>query len=236
MTDRDSGVFITGTDTGVGKTLIGCALLDLLKSDGISTAAFKPVAAGARETPAGLRNDDAERLMARATASVSYAGVNPVTLAPAIAPHIAARQAGIRIDIERLAAAYAFLRGRAQFVVVEGAGGWLVPLGPRQTMADLALRLDLPVLLVVGLRLGCLNHALLTVENIETRGLDVAGWIANQVQRDMPAVEDNITTLRARIPAPLLGHVGWLGDRRNSDLPIVARAGLDSVGIRDALL
>lgn len=228
-------MFITGTDTAVGKTLIGCALLDLLKSDGVSTVAFKPVAAGARPTPAGLRNDDAELLMAKATASVSYADVNPVTLAAAIAPHIAARQAGFVIDIEQLATACGLLRQHAQFVLVEGAGGWLVPLGPTRTMADLAARLEFPVLLVVGLRLGCLNHALLTVDNIEARGLEVAGWIANQVQPDMPAVEDNIATLRARIRAPLLGRVGWLGDRRNNDLAVVARAGLDPVGIRSAL-
>lgn len=230
------GVFITGTDTGVGKTVVACALLELLAAQGLTTAAFKPVAAGARRTPRGLRNDDAERLRACATQQQTYSSVNPVVLEPAIAPHIAARQAGVDIRIGPLVENFRGLRRDAQFVVAEGAGGWLVPLDRRRTMADLARRLEVPIVLVVGLRLGCVNHALLTVENMDNNGLAPAGWIANQIQPDMPVLAENVAALDARIAAPRLGWIGWLGDREPGDQATAALAGLDTQSVRDALL
>jgi dethiobiotin synthetase len=236
MARRTAGVFVTGTDTGVGKTVVACALLDLLVAEGLATAAYKPVAAGARSTPRGLRNDDAERLLAHATLRTDYGDVNPVVLEPPIAPHLAARQRGLEIDLERLAHGGQRLAGPGRFVVAEGAGGWLVPLGPRHTMADLAARLGWPVLLVVGLRLGCLNHSLLTVESIVRRGRRLAGWIANEIEPDMTLVTENVAALAERSRAPLLGRVGWLGEYSETDRPGAALASLDRTAIRAALL
>jgi dethiobiotin synthetase len=204
------GVFVTGTDTGIGKTLIACAVLDLLGKAGVSTCGFKPVAAGARLTAQGLRNDDAEQLMAHSSVALEYEEINPVVLKEAIAPHIAADHAGVEIRIDALARHYEALTARARHVVVEGAGGWLVPLGGGKSVADLATALGAPVVLVVGLRLGCLNHALLTAEDIRRRGLTLLGWVANSVDPAMPEQEANIATLDEAIPAPRLGHVPWL--------------------------
>ena len=176
------GVFVTGTDTGIGKTLIACALIDGLSRAGIDTGAFKPIAAGGRRTPAGWRNDDAERLMEYSNVALTYKEINPVALPEAIAPHIAAARTGVELSIPALVRDYETLRQRADFVVTEGAGGWLVPLNDRHSMADLAAALGSPVLLVVGMRLGCLNHALLTVEDIRRRGLP-SRWLDRQLPR-----------------------------------------------------
>ena len=206
------GVFITGTDTGIGKTLIACAVLDLLGKAGASTCGFKPVAAGARLTPQGLRNDDAEQLMIHASVALEYEEVNPVVLTEAIAPHIAAERAGVEIRIDALVRHYEALSARARHVVIEGAGGWLVPLGGGKSVADLAAALGAPVVLVVGLRLGCLNHALLTAEDIRRRGLTLLGWVANGVDPAMPEQAANIATLDEAIPAARIGQVPWLDD------------------------
>jgi dethiobiotin synthetase len=203
------GLFITGTDTGVGKTLVAAALLAGLRHRGVRTAAMKPVASGCRRTAAGLRNEDAELLLRTATVGLDYDDVNPYAFAPAIAPHVAAAETGVEIDVQRILHHFHRLRRGAETTVVEGVGGWLVPLNGGQTLADLALAMGLPVVLVVGVRLGCLSHALLSAESIERHGLALAGWVANCVEPRMPAVEQNIASLRERLGVPLLGTIPW---------------------------
>jgi dethiobiotin synthetase len=204
------GWFVTGTDTGVGKTLFAVSLLAGLARAGFKAAGMKPVASGCRETPEGLRNEDAERLMAASSVPLAYEEINPYALAPPVAPHLAAAAAGIEISLENILEHFDRLRARAEFVVVEGAGGWFVPLGPTLTMADLARALGLPVILVVGLRLGCLNHALLTAEAIGRMGCPLAGWVANRIDPEMMLVEQNIETLRERLAAPLIAELPYL--------------------------
>jgi dethiobiotin synthetase len=202
--------FITGTDTNVGKTLIASGLLVAANNMGLTTAALKPVAAGCEKTDAGLRNSDALLLQSVITEPMAYEQINPIALEAAIAPHIAAQQEKRVLSADRLAG---FCRGslnQANVTLIEGAGGWRVPLNPSETLADLARILRLPVILVVGVRLGCINHALLTVEAIRNDGLTLAGWVANCVDADMPALQENIQSLAARIPAPCLGVVPWL--------------------------
>jgi len=217
------GVFVAGTDTGVGKTLIACALLRGLASRGLQVAGMKPVAAGATRRRGIWHQDDVERLRAAANIAAPQPEVNPYCFAPPIAPHVAAREAGVSISMAVIARNYARLAARADVVVVEGVGGLLVPLGPRLSAADIPARLDLPVLLVVGLRLGCLNHALLTLEAVQTRGLRLAGWIANAIDPAMARRRQNLEALRRLIPAPLLGQVNYAA---KPDVGRVAR-GLD---------
>lgn len=203
------GLFVTGTDTGIGKTRVALALLAALQARGLTAVGMKPVASGCARGAAGLRNDDALALMARGSLVLDYAAVNRYAFEPAIAPHIAAAQVGVRIDLEAIAADYAALAGRADAVVVEGVGGWLVPLNERESVADLAARLGLPVVLVVGMRLGCINHALLSAAAIRTRGLKFAGWVANCVDPAMAELEANIATLRGWMGVPLVGVMGY---------------------------
>jgi len=200
------GYFVTGTDTGVGKTLIACALLRAFARTGKSVVGMKPVAAG-RE---GGRWADVEALAHASTVSARAQIVNPYALEPAIAPHIAAELAGLEIGLEPIAHAYEELSRLADVVVVEGVGGLLVPLNAAQTGADLAMRLGLPVVLVVGMRLGCLNHALLTRRQLEASGLRCAGWVANCIFADMPHLDGNIRALEQRLDCPLLGVVPFL--------------------------
>lgn len=196
--------FVTGTDTGVGKTLISCALLHGFAARGKSVAGFKPVAAGCDEDG---YNDDAKALRAASSMPLGYGQVNPYCFRPAIAPHLAARHSGMRIELQRIVASYRELAGQADAVIIEGAGGFLVPLNDGQTSAELAQALKLPVIVVVGMRLGCLNHALLTVRAIADYQLECAGWVANVLDAGMPALQENIEALRERIAAPLLGVV-----------------------------
>jgi dethiobiotin synthetase len=198
--------FVTGTDTGVGKTLVSCALLHAFAAQGKRVAGLKPVAAGCDERD---HNDDALALRAASSMQLTYGQVNPYCFPHAIAPHLAARHAGARIDFKRILTSYHELAGQSDEVIVEGAGGFLVPLNEKQTSADLVKELDLPVILVVGMRLGCLNHALLTVSAIAAHQLECAGWVANILDADMPALQENIETLRERIAAPLLGIVPY---------------------------
>jgi dethiobiotin synthetase len=202
--------FVTGTDTGVGKTTATLTLIAACNSRGLRTAALKPVATGCRATPPGLRNDDAEQLRNLATVPLAYDVINPYAFEPPIAPHIAAKLAQRAIDLNYIDAAFAQAAALADVVFVEGVGGWQVPLNERQTVADLAQALGIPVVLVVGLRLGCLNHALLTAESIERRGIALAGWIANHCDDAFTYATENIATLREKIPAPLLGEIPWL--------------------------
>lgn len=200
-----SGYFITGTDTGVGKTVVTLGLMQALQDRDNTVLGMKPVAAGCEQTSAGLRNDDALRLQQQASLELDYAQVNPYAFAPAIAPHIAAEQTGVRVDVDNIYNKYIQLCGVSDCVLVEGAGGWQVPLNEDETMADLALRLNLDVVMVVGIRLGCLNHALLTAAAITASGCTLAGWVANQLPPPPDCTQENINYLKSVISVPLLG-------------------------------
>ena len=199
------GFFVAGTDTGVGKSLVASALMVSLRSHGHTVIGMKPVASGCPEFDGELRNPDAEFLRAQASVDAEYSLVNPYAFAEPIAPHIAAGNSGTDIDIQTVVNAYERLRVMADYVVVEGVGGWAVPLDEEYTMSDLAARLGLPVILVVGMRLGCLSHAILSAEAVETDGMKLAGWVANTVDAEMPYLRENIATLQSRLPTPLLG-------------------------------
>ncbi|MDP2228341.1 MAG: dethiobiotin synthase [Moraxellaceae bacterium] len=205
--------FIAGTDTSVGKTHVSCVLLAAAKARGLRTLAIKPVAAGCEETPEGWRNEDALALQAAMTLPLRYSEINPVALPLPLSPHLAAAAAGRRLSITQLAG---FCRGtlmqRADFALVEGAGGWRTPVSERELLSALPRELGLPVVLVVGMRLGCLNHAILTAEAILKDGLRLAGWVANVIDPEMAALDDNIATLERLLPAPCLGRLPWAPD------------------------
>lgn len=209
MTDsRHAAVFIAGTDTGIGKTHASCTLLHALRDAGHRSCGMKPVASGCAATPDGLRNDDALALQAAGSdPALAYERINPVALRDPLSPHLAAAREHRQVTLAPMRAAFEQLRSEHQRVVVEGVGGWLVPLAPKLFASDIARQWQLPVILVVGLRLGCLNHALLTQEAVAARGLRLAGWIANQVDVGMACVEENVEMLKARLEAPLLGFV-----------------------------
>ena len=198
--------FVTGTDTGVGKTLISCALLHAFAAQGLRAVGMKPVATGCDEDE---HNEDANKLRAASNIMASYGQINPYCFPYPVAPHIAARNAGARIDLSRILTSYHELRSQADVVIVEGAGGFKVPLNERQDSADLVQLMELPVILVVGMRLGCINHALLTAEAIGACRLKLAGWVANVLDANMPALRDNIAALEQRLTAPLLGIVEY---------------------------
>lgn len=197
--------FVTGTDTGVGKTLVACGLLLAFATAGKSTAGMKPVATGCEDG----RYEDVESLCAAATVAAPRGLVNPYAFWTPIAPHIAAELDRVEIRVETIAAAHAQLSRMADVVVVEGAGGFMIPLNSRQTSADLARALGLPMVLVVGMRLGCLSHALLTRSAIASAGLECAGWVANCMVPEMPYLERNIVSLKERLSCPLLGTIPY---------------------------
>jgi len=196
--------FLTGTDTEIGKTFITCALLHRAGLDGLKTAGLKPIAAG---TDAAGLNDDVEAIRAASNVELPRAISNPYCFKPAIAPHIAAAEAGVSIEFGPIMASCDAARQQADLVIIEGVGGFCVPLGGDRSTADLAVELGLPVILVVGMRLGCINHALLTAAAIAARGLRLAGWVANRVDPVMSHFEENLATLQTLLPAPLLGVV-----------------------------
>ena len=209
--------FITGTDTEVGKTTIAAGLLAAANRRGLSTAAIKPIAAGCERTPDGLRNADALLLQRTMSLPLSYEEINPIAFEPAIAPHLAAEQAGVRVSVMQLAGiCRGVLTQRADLTLVEGAGGWRVPLNARELLAELPKLLRLPVIMVVGMRLGCINHALLTAEAIARDGLYLAGWVANSTGilngsgPEMACIAENIATIRGYLRAPCLGEVPHL--------------------------
>lgn len=210
-----SSLFVTGTDTEVGKTRISVALIELLQQQGKRLACMKPIASGCEQTAQGLRNDDALALIEQADVELDYDTVNPYAFEPAIAPHIAAQQADVKIDLNLIKQMFNKIESKADAVIVEGAGGWLVPLNERQTMADLAITLALPIVLVVDIRLGCINHALLTVAAIKQSGLALKGWVANQRTENEQAVEI-INTLQQAISAPCMGLVPTLDEQRSA--------------------
>jgi len=200
--------FVTGTDTDVGKTTVAAGLLHAARLSGLSTAAGKPVASGCELTPAGLRNADALALLAECSLPLTYDEVNPLAFEPAIAPHLAAREAGVALTVQALLAPMRQVLAKgADFTLIEGAGGWRVPLADQDNLSDLAMALGLPVILVVGVRLGCINHALLTAEAIAQDGLQLAGWVANIIEPKTSRLEENLATLAERLPAPCLGRV-----------------------------
>lgn len=204
--------FITGTDTGVGKTLVTGALLHAFARQGRRVVGMKPVAAGCATTSQGLSCEDVEQLRAQSNVAAPLNLVNPYAMAPPIAPHIAAEQSGVEIDLDTIVTSCEALREMADVVLVEGVGGFMVPLNAAQDTADLAVMLDLPVILVVGMRLGCINHALLTAQAIRLKGLRLAAWIANRIDPAMMAFDENLHTLEARLGAPLLGVVPCLAN------------------------
>lgn len=199
------GIFVTGTDTGVGKTLVSCALLHAYAAMGKRAVGMKPVAAGCD----GGVCDDVEMLRRASGVQAPRELVNPHAFVPPVAPHVAAQEAGVAIELEPIRRAYLELASLAEVVVVEGVGGFRVPLNHSEDTADLAKVLGLPVVLVVGMRLGCLSHALLTAEAVAARGLVLAGWVANRIDPDMERFPSSLEALRQRLDAPLLGVVEY---------------------------
>lgn len=203
--------FITGTDTDAGKTTVAAGLLCAARRLGFSTLAIKPVASGCDLTAQGLRNSDALALAQHSSIKLPYTHINPFAFAPAIAPHLAAQLAGVKLNVETLQNACSqVLSQQADLTLIEGAGGWRVPISANQSMADLAKALQLPVILVVGVRLGCINHALLTAEAIARDGLELAGWVANYVEPDMPALAENLISLEQHLKTPCLAKIPWV--------------------------
>ena len=208
MTQKAQGWFIAGTDTGVGKTRIACTLIQTLAHAGRTVVGMKPVASGCSLGPDGLRNADAQALLACGNVQADYHDINPYALATATAPHLAARAAGVALSMDQIIACYQRLAAQADYVVVEGVGGWRVPLGPHVGMDDVARVLGLPVILVVGIRLGAINHALLSMESIQRARVSVCGWIANHLDPD-PVLADYPRALQALLDAPLLGEIAY---------------------------
>ena len=223
--------FITGTDTGVGKTLISAALIHGFVQRGLKAVGMKPVAAGCQRQGTQLISEDVAQLMAAGNVAAPIEQISPYVFEPAIAPHIAAEQAGVDIKLETIVQAYQQLAALADVVIVEGVGGFRVPLGNKLDTADLARQLDLPVILVVGMRLGCLNHALLTAEAIQMRGLKLAGWVANQIDPQMAAYAENLQELQQRLPAPYLGVVPWVAEP--DFMNVATRLDMDILGNND---
>ncbi len=209
MAKNKHAFFVTGTDTDVGKTYIAAALVRHFVQQEYLTVGMKPVAAGASLVNGRLLNSDVTELEKAGNVSASIDLINPYVFSPAIAPHIAAEQAGTQISLDKIATAFESLQAQADVVVVEGAGGFRVPINRQETMADLAVKLNLPVILVVGVRLGCINHALMTVGSIRAAGPNLVGWVANRMDPHMPAIEENIEMLKAMIKAPCIADVAW---------------------------
>ena len=209
MTER---YFVTGTDTEVGKTVVSSALLQAARLQGKTTAGYKPVASGSEMTAQGLRNTDALALQRNSTLPLDYAAVNPYTFAEPTSPHIISADEGRPIAFSVLSDGLRALERRADWVLVEGAGGWFTPLSDELTFADWVQREQLPVILVVGVKLGCINHAMLTAQAVQQAGLRLAGWIANDVVAPGKRHREYLATLRRVLPAPFLGEIPWLAD------------------------
>lgn len=217
MINKLGGVFVTGTDTGVGKTYVCCGLVRAFVESGLRVVGMKPIAAGCELYLDDVSNEDTRALLAAGNVKTTQKLVTPYTLVPPIAPHIAAQQAGIEINFEVIRQSFLALKEQANLVVVEGVGGFRVPLNSSQDISDLAKYLNLPVILVVGMRLGCINHALLSSAAIVETGLPFSGWVANCIDQNMLALEENIATLRAKLPAPLLGIVPYQKNREAAE-------------------
>ncbi|MBI1195381.1 MAG: dethiobiotin synthase [Gammaproteobacteria bacterium] len=223
-----SGIFVTGTDTGVGKTRISTALIETAVAEGYRCVGMKPVACGCEKTPDGWRHADALDLMRAANVEMPYEVVNPYALIEPIAPHLAAEHMDVEIEIARLVEQVRTLQAHAAFIVAEGAGGIVVPLNDRDTQADLIAALGLPVLLVVGIRLGCLNHALLSADYLHRQGLPVLGWVASRCDGNTRYAEENIETLERMLEIPLLGIAEYAPDGRDDRLKRDLKNGLET--------
>lgn len=210
--------FVTGTDTEVGKTVASCALLQAAKAAGYRTAGYKPVASGSEMTAEGLRNSDALALQRNSSLQLDYATVNPYTFEEATSPHIISAQEGWPIDPLVMSAGLRVLEHQAEWVLVEGAGGWFTPLSDSFTFADWVTQEQLPVILVVGVKLGCINHAMLTAQTVQQAGLTLAGWVANDVTPQGKRHSEYMATLTRMIPAPLLGEIPWIQENPESAL------------------
>ena len=213
-----SAIFVTGTDTGVGKTLVSKALVEYYISQGLNVSAMKPIASGAEKTPSGLRNEDADILLNAINTNFSYSQINPYVFEPPIAPHIAANREGVEIDPNVLNKAYEQLLNNSDKVIVEGAGGWQVPLNKALSLADWVSTKKWPVILVVGIRLGCINHARLTYLDILSKKNPLLGWVANIVEPDVSNVDEIIEALSESIAAPMLGKIPFLTQAQRTDL------------------
>lgn len=212
-----SGFFITGTDTEIGKTFVSSLLVKLFVEEGLQVTGMKPIASGAKIVDGVLKNEDALSLIEASNIEVDYKVINPYVFEDAISPHLAAEQAGIEINLDEIKNNFDHLQKLSDVVVVEGVGGWYAPLSLDTTIADLAEVLKLPVILVVGLRLGCLNHALLTVQALRQSGLPIAGWIANHVVKDFSSADKNISTLKHYLnDIPFLGSVPYQTNHDNN--------------------
>ncbi len=209
MVKNKQAFIVTGTDTNVGKTYIAKALVGHFAQQGFKALGMKPVAAGAELVEGRLLNSDVAELVKSGNVVADIELINPYVFASSIAPHIAAEQSGVEISLDKIKIAFDALQQQADVVVVEGAGGFRVPINRQETMADLAVKLNLPVILVVGIRLGCINHALLTVGSIRAAGLTLVGWVANRTDPSMQAKDENVATLKAMIKAPCLADVAW---------------------------
>ncbi len=213
--------FVTGTDTDVGKTFVSVCLLERARQAGLSTLGFKPIAAGCQPTSGGLRNDDALALQQTATIKLPYEQVNPCALEPPIAPHIAAAKIGLELKPENLTRQLKLLQGhKPDMLLVEGAGGWSLPLGNGKLLSDWVEQQQMSVILVVGMRLGCLNHAILTAQRIQAQGLTLAGWVANiaDPSADQTYYQENLATLQEALPGPLLGAIPYAPDKPVAEL------------------
>jgi len=209
-----NALFITGTDTGVGKTLVSVSLVKALVKHGLRVSVMKPIASGSEHTPAGLRNADALALAEASNVTVPYATTNPYCFEPAISPHIAAEEAKIDVNVGLIKSRFEALAGGADFVVVEGAGGWYAPISRTQWMADLPKALGIPTLLVVGVRLGCLNHALLSKQAIEAAGVEWAGWVANAIDPTLERAAENLSSLERMLGSEPLAVFPFAPDGR----------------------
>ncbi len=202
--------FITGTDTETGKTVASSALLQAASAAGLRTAGYKPVASGCEMTPEGVRNSDALALQRYSSVALSYEQVNPLAFMEPTSPHIVSAEEGRPISFRQLSAGLRALEEQAEWILTEGAGGWFTPLSETQTYADWVTEEQLPVILVVGVKLGCINHAMLTAAAVKAAGLPLAGWIANDIQAPGKRHQEYITSLQQRIDAPFLGEIPWL--------------------------
>ncbi len=211
-------VYVTGTDTGIGKTLASCTLLHALRAHGLRAAGMKPVASGCERIDGEWKNADALALQVAGEPGIAYADINPFALEHPLAPELAARDAGIEVALPSILAAHARLAERTDALIIEGVGGWAAPLSASLMQADLVRTLRVPVLLVVGLRLGCLNHALLTCAAIRHQGLTLAGWVVNRVDPHMSRYQENLATLKALLPAPFLGEIPFVDQPLEADL------------------
>ncbi|MGD8784072.1 MAG: dethiobiotin synthase [Thioalkalispiraceae bacterium] len=220
------GVFITGTDTEIGKTLVSCLLIDALVQEGNQVIGMKPIASGAEKVNGRLQNEDAIHLMRHSNIEMPYSSVNPYCFQPPIAPHIAARQNGQQIEIAMIQRAYKNLAQEADWVIVEGVGGWKVPINNEEMVSDLASGLDLPIIMVVGMKLGCINHALLTASAIRANGNRLIGWVANQLSLQMPVYKENLQALQNLLQCPLIAEIPYLQDDQ-SDLKKPININLD---------